>query len=196
MNLIKVISINFLSAVMIILIFEFIWGGWFFAENKKYCTYILCSFDVVFESPSTGKTKYSKDKFGLRGRKNINNDIDILIIGGSTADQKYVDDNATWDFFLERKFRESGKDIDIVNAAIDGQSSVGHIWNFQEWFVNIPNFSPRYILFYIGINDIAPRDIVRSFDGATETWKHVIKRNSVLYKIYFDFLSNQYQTAD
>ena len=38
--------------------------------------------------------------------------------------------------------------INFVNAGIDGQSTIGHIWNFNNWFNKIENFKSQYILFY------------------------------------------------
>ena len=40
---------------------------------------------------------------------------------------------------------------------IDGQSTIGHIWNFQNWLVNIKDLKPKAIIFYIGINDLMAR---------------------------------------
>ena len=59
----------------------------------------------------------------------------------------------TWSEKLESKLNLNLNNIDVVNAGIDGQSTYGHIWNFEEWFPKIDNLKPRYILFYIGINE-------------------------------------------
>ena len=41
---------------------------------------------------------------------------------------------------LESKLNLNLNNIDVVNAGIDGQSTYGHIWNFEEWFVKLDNF--------------------------------------------------------
>ena len=41
----------------------------------------------------------------------------------------------------------------IINAGIAGQSTYGHIYNFQHWFPKLKDFSPKLYIFYIGIND-------------------------------------------
>lgn len=41
----------------------------------------------------------------------------------------------------------------IANAGLDGQSTYGHIRNFEWWFPNIPELAPDYVLFYVGLND-------------------------------------------
>ena len=182
MSWIKVFNINILLISLVILIIELSYGGWLFPGQQNHCSYLLCSVNLKYESKETGETSYIKDKFGLRNRNKLKSDIDLLVIGGSTSDQRYVDNNKTWDYLLQEMFKRDGTNIDIVNAGIDGQSTVGHIWNFKEWFPNIPNFSPKYILFYIGVNDIPPNDNVVTSDNISYiSLKHAIKLNSVLY---------------
>jgi hypothetical protein len=197
MSWVRVFNINILLISIVILIIELIFGGWLFPNQKNNCNYVLCSAKVIWNSKiSSGRTtSYTKDKYGLRNRNKLNSDIDLLVIGGSTADQRYIDDNKTWDHLLEGMFKRDGKDLDIVNAGIDGQSSVGHIWNFKEWFPYIPNFSPKYILFYVGLNDAFPFENMAHYDNVVVgSWKQLIKQNSVLYKIYreFKYKSNIY----
>ena len=43
---------------------------------------------------------------------------------------------------------DNGKDVYVVNAGVDGQSTVGHIKNFDWWFPNIPDLKVKYFLFY------------------------------------------------
>lgn len=200
MSWIRVVNINTLLISLVILIIELIYGGWLFPEQKNNCSYLLCSANLKYESKFTiGRTSYTKDKFGLRNRNKINSNIDLLVVGGSTADQRYVDNYKTWDHLLEEMFRRDGANIEIANAGIDGQSTVGHIWNFKEWFPYIPNFSPKYILFYVGINDIPPVENTAAYDNVvvgSGSWKHIIKLNSVLYRIYreLNHIPNNYLT--
>ena len=42
-------------------------------------------------------------------------------------------------------------DIKIYNASTDGKSVNGYINDFNFWFPKIPNFNPKYVIFYIGI---------------------------------------------
>ena len=77
-----------------------------------------------------------------------------MVIGGSTADSRYIDDKYTWPNLLEKKLSNELKlNIDVVNSAIDGQTTFGHIYNFENWYRYIDNLRPKIILFYIGIND-------------------------------------------
>ena len=195
MSWIKVVGINVILMSLVVMAIELTYGGWIFSEQKNSCSYLLCSVDLEYESEFTGKTRYTKDKFGLRNRGGVDSNIDLLIIGGSTSDQRYVDNTKTWDYILQEMLRKNGTDVNIVNAGIDGQSTVGHIWNFKEWFPNIPNFSPKYILFYVGINDIPPLENWATYDNIVDrSWKHAVKLNSFLYKIYreFNHVSNNF----
>ena len=74
-------------------------------------------------------------------------------VGGSTTDQRYIDNNNTWDQVLRDKLKNVGKDVVIVNAGVDGQSTFGHIKNLDIWFPKIKGLRPKYILYYVGIND-------------------------------------------
>jgi hypothetical protein len=75
-----------------------------------------------------------------------------------------------------------GLDITIVNAGVDGQSSFGHIKNFDLWFSKIDSLQPRYVLFYIGLNDFYI-DASSSFDdlGRVDTIKGVINASFSRY---------------
>jgi len=97
--------------------------------------------------------KYSRDKYGLRGSYLNPGEIGILTVGGSATDQRFIRDGETWQDILQNNFQQAGLAIVVANAGIDGQSTYGHIKNFEWWFPGIPNLKPKYILFYIGLND-------------------------------------------
>jgi hypothetical protein len=73
-----------------------------------------------------------------------------VTVGGSTTDQRYVGDGDTWQDVLRAR---SG--LAVANAGIDGMSSYGHIVAITEWLHRLPDFSPRFYLHYIGVNDAA-----------------------------------------
>jgi hypothetical protein len=182
----KVIAFNIFLIGVIIVAAELALGGWVIKENNfsRACLYLLCDTDREYESKLTGKTRYTIDKFGLRGRKSEDSDVDIVVIGGSTTDQRYNDNMETWDQLLEDKINKSGRSVEIVNAGIDGQTSFGHIWNFNNWFPNIPNFSPKYIIFFIGYNDVPPKFSAGKYDLDVDTFKQKLRVNSIFYEIY------------
>ena len=89
---------------------------------------------------------------------------------------------------MRRAFAAAGKDVSIVNAAVDGQSTRGHIAVFDRWFPLIEGLKARFVLVYAGINDVAVEghekyDEMRSPDPARR-WAEAIKNKSALYDVY------------
>ena len=79
--------------------------------------------------------------------------IDIITIGGSTTGQRYITDSLTFQRVLQKEFLNSGRNVSIANASIDGQSTIEHINNFYRWSAYINNLRADYFLFFIDIND-------------------------------------------
>jgi lysophospholipase L1-like esterase len=156
----KIIIYNFLIFFIVVVIAEIFTGIIFFNKNKIDCLYLQCNESYIMKDVRLHNTYtnynvlYSKDKFGFRGRKNSLNNIDILTVGGSTTDERYLKLEDTWSQQLEKRLNKKYPNLDVVNAGIDGQSTNGHIWNFLNWFNKIDNFKTKYIIFYIGINEI------------------------------------------
>jgi lysophospholipase L1-like esterase len=92
--------------------------------------------------------------YGLRGSGIDPARISILTIGGSTTNQLYLPDEATWQAALERSLRQTGHDGVVANAGVDGQSTVGMIADLELWFPNVPHLKPHLVLAYLGINDV------------------------------------------
>lgn len=100
------------------------------------------------------EVNYTRDKFGLRDNCIKPSDIDILTVGGSTTDQRYIDDKSTFQEHLSQKLSEHlDKEICVSNAGVDGHSTFGHISSFIDWFPRIKNLKPKYYLLYVGLND-------------------------------------------
>ena len=107
----------------------------------------------IYSSP-TGISIYERDRFGLRGEYPSPDQIDILTVGGSATDQRFITEGETWQDKMAEIWRMRGKTISVVNAGVDGQTTYGHLKNFEWWFPQIPNLEPRFVLFYIGVNDL------------------------------------------
>jgi hypothetical protein len=187
----KVVSINLFILAIALLLIELILGGWLRKDNKVESLNIIrdqsFSYNCNLYSDSSIIIKYSRDKFGLRGRSSFNQPekIDILTVGGSTTDQRYINDGNTWQDVIETCYKNDGKKMIISNAGVDGQSTFGHIKSFQIWFPKIPKLKPRYIIFYIGINDFYRIADNSSFDILKESvYKKSIADNSILFNFY------------
>jgi hypothetical protein len=141
-----------------IVIIELLFGAWLNPINPNRLNLIkdrTLEYDIsgLYETESP-IIKYSRDKYGLRGAYSDDpSRIDLLTVGGSTTDQRYISDGSTWQDVLQKQFASVGTPIVVANAGVNGQSTVGHIKNFDWWFPSVPHLKPKYILFYIGLND-------------------------------------------
>ena len=195
-NNIIIIIINFSILFILLILLELIFGNWIF-KNKINQLNIPKNVSVKYKLNDLYKFKddeiiYSRDKWGFRGEYNNIEKIDILTIGGSTTDQKYVSDGYTFQDIIKNEFARDNQKVNIVNAGIDGQSTFGHIKNFDLWFNNIPNLDVKYYLFYIGVNDFHIKENAYFDDlygnginiNIIQKIKNQIKKNSIIYYLY------------
>jgi len=96
---------------------------------------------------------YNRDYFGLRGNHGTPGAVNILTIGGSTTDERKIDNRETWPRILQTCLRGRGVAATLANAGVAGQSTRGHILNFKYWLNHIPNLKPKYTVAFIGFND-------------------------------------------
>ena len=109
MKKIKLYSINIFLIGILFLILEFLTGNFLFRQ-KIDCAYLLCNrkfvYNVDFHHNLTNyQIVYQRDMFGFRDREKKLEDIDILTVGGSTTDERFLKDNDTWSKKLEKKLR-------------------------------------------------------------------------------------------
>ena len=139
-----------------ILIIEIMFGDWFSKYNLgpymrdhrlKKNPVILLSDNKKYEF------FYERNHHGFRGGELNPSKIEAVMIGGSTTDERYKPLEFTIAENLNKLLKEKGHNFKIVNAGIAGQSTYGHIYNFEHWFTKLENFSPKLYIFYIGLND-------------------------------------------
>lgn len=189
----KVVATNIMLCLLVVIVSELIFGTWISGSSKnmmlakKEFSYIFDSTPLYEEG---GPISYKRDINGFRGRYSDPGNIGILTIGGSTTDQRYIGDTKTFQDILAARFHDAGHPLSVVNAGRDGQSTVGHLRAFEEWFPYIPDLRAKYIMAYIGINDRRLHDVDRSsYDNFKEmTTKHrtlrYIENHSALYMLY------------
>lgn len=172
----KIILINATVLMAVLLIIELLFGRWFgqfeVDDLRRFSIPIGVSYqyDVssLYDSGAGPIIHYSRDRWGLRGFHRALSDIEVLTIGGSTTDQRFLDDAETWQAFAEQELARRGHPMVIANAGIDGQSTVGHLFNFKYWFPLLEDLKPKYVLFYIGINDVLRKSRRRQFDAKVD----------------------------
>ena len=152
--ILKVVTINFVLIIFVLFLSEIIFGNWL--KNNNYGNLIIPRYvknlidNPPYESNSRGI--YSRDKNGFRANNYELLDISILIIGGSTTEERDVDDKLIWTKVLDNNLLKS-KPMYVLNAGIGGQTSFGHIRIFNLWLSRFDDLKPKFILFYIGMND-------------------------------------------
>ena len=102
----------------------------------------------------TPSVDYVRNQYGLRDTCKSPADIEILTVGGSTTDQRYVPLNSTYQNIIEERIKMSSDAFGCVsNAGVDGHSTWGHLYSFKNWFPVIPGLKPKIVLLYVGVND-------------------------------------------
>lgn len=174
-----------------LMLIEAIFGSWF-ASNKLEGLNILRNrvwhydFDYSGISDSERRIIYSRDEWGLRGEYGAPEDIDLLTVGGSTTDQRYISDGFTWQDVLSKNFQTVKQSYNVANAGVDGRTSFGHQYDFELWFPNISGLEPKHVMLYIGINDMVVDREGTRHDQPYSQGKSLalkIKGNSALYSL-------------
>ncbi len=200
MKILKIISTNIFIFFLIIIIFEVIFGYWFKSEN--FGIYMRKERKINWQSKSSFNGKnyeffYQRNFWGFRGDEFDPKDVNIVFEGGSTGNQRFTPEDLTIVGVLNENFKKKGFDIKIYNASTDGKSVNGYINDFKFWFTKIPHFNPKYVIFYIGINDR-----FNIFDGRyfldnkvsekkISQMKDYIKNNSIIVDKY-KMIKNKY----
>jgi lysophospholipase L1-like esterase len=189
----RIAGVNLLILVVLLIPLELWFGRWFAGPGA------VSMFDAtpgrveVRSSPlyPAGTTiTNSRDRNGFRGDAGDAAKIDVLVLGGSTTAERYIDDKDAWTAQLQRLLRQSDCPITIANAGVDGYSSVGHIASFAGWFDRVPGLKPRFMLVYLGINDAAVNPQAAWYEDSVRyksRWRqieHYVAARSALHRLY------------
>lgn len=188
---IRVAAINLAVLLTGLVAVEAIFGNWVLGPSYGYMniprdTVMRRDVSDLYAGPDT--IVHTRDGHGLRGPYDDLSEIDIITVGGSTTAQMLIDDDDTFQAEMRRRFAAAGRPMTIVNAGVDGQSTVGHIAVFERWFPEIPDLEARYVLALIGVNDLnvdahAQYDVMASPDPWRRARQYVAN-NSALYNVW------------
>lgn len=78
----------------------------------------------------------------------------ILCLGGSTTYAFAVDDEHTYPRVLERRLREQGHDVDVINAGVESYTSAESLANLLFRGLQL---DPDIVVIYHAANDVRPR---------------------------------------
>ena len=155
MKIIKIFFYNFLVLFTFIILFEIFFGYWFDKDNfGPYMREHRMKNQRIEWSDEKEKIVYfyRKNYYGFRGEDTKPSDIDAIIMGGSVIDERYKPEKYTITGFLNKKL-EKEFNIKLTNAGSEGQSTKGMVLSFKNWLFKLDDFKPKFILFYIGLND-------------------------------------------
>jgi GDSL-like Lipase/Acylhydrolase family len=178
--LVRVILANVALLAVFLVPVELVFGTWVrpmsLTDLRRFSIPIGATFEFDTShlySDGPHKIAYTRDRWGLRGGHAALASIDVVTIGGSTTEQRYLDDRATWQAVMERELKELGRPTVVANAGVEGQSTVGHIFDFEYWFPLLQDFKPRIALFYLGANDVLRHRNRASFDESVDatSWR-------------------------
>lgn len=175
----KLALINVSVLFVLLLGVEIIFGNWLrpldIDDLKRFSIPIGVNheFDVSTLYPGGTRAVYRRDQYGLRGNYATFGAIDVLTVGGSTTDQRFLDEKDTWQSVAMRRLAASGTRAVIANAGVDGQSMTGHKFDFDNWFPLLPGLHPKFVVFYVGVNDVLKRGDRKEYDDSLDasSWR-------------------------
>jgi GDSL-like Lipase/Acylhydrolase family len=186
----KIVFVNVLFLAGGLVIVELTFGNWLRPRSRIARLNFLVNTTVMHDVTSLYRDGdrtaiYKRDGFGFRGVYPDPAHIDILTIGGSTTDQRYITEGKTWQDVLANEFRLAGRNVSVVNAGIDGQTTYGHLKDFEWWFPFVPGLRVRYFLFYVGYNDVFLDGKPTTYDAPEPRtgFRSVLFANSALYHL-------------
>ena len=189
-RIVKILGVNFLILAVGIVLIELIFGDWFTNKQMNFLNIprnVSISFDLegLYNSGDSVAT-YIRDQYGFRSFYPSPEKINILTVGGSTTDQRYVTEGKTWQDVLANNFKSEGKTVYVVNAGVDGQTTVGHIKDLEWWFPYITGLHPKYILYYVGINELFIPELTEYDDLYNKKyrptlWDKICDRSALFY---------------
>lgn len=182
------------SLLVAVLILELALGGWLSRDpwNGTKALNIVRDRSIEYSVDSlygagAPKVHYTRDRNGLRGQCADPQQVQVLTIGGSTTDQRYISDGQTFQDVLAARAAEHGVPLHVCNAGVDGHSTFGHLAAFDRWFPLIDGLRPRYVMLYIGINDAGfrlqpmPERDPEAARGLRDRVSAAIREKSALY---------------
>ena len=183
-NIYNVIIINFLIFLTFAVFIELLFGYWFDKDNlgPYMREHRMKNQRIVWQDNNEKITYfYRRNYYGFRGKDIDPSKIKGIIMGSSIIDERYKPENYTITEFLNKKLEINKNNITFINAGIEGQSSAGIVASFNNWLYKIENFSPEFIIFYLGLNDSKSG---KNFNIKNDHSGHLLNPNKK--EIFFD----------
>ncbi len=189
-KLIKIFLTNFLIILSFVFFIELFFGYWFDKDNfgPYMREHRMRNQPIVFNyKGETYNYNYKRNYYGFRAGDIEPSEIEAIIMGRSEIDERYKPDKFTITGYLNEYLKKNNYNFTIINAGIEAQSTVGIIYNFKHWFPKLKDFSPKLILFYIGVSDTAVAENV-NLENLREVG-HV--KNTEKIEVFFDNIKSR-----
>ena len=175
-SIFKIVSINLALILFGLVLAELIFGNWFMPyapPDSKVFDRKFVVWQDLYEPHST--ITYIRDRYGLRGVHDPISKVDIVTVGGSTTDQGFITEGATWQDVIHN---ETG--LVVANAGIDGMALSSHVAVIENWLHRIPGLHPRYYLHFLGVNDATQPSRPAILTGM-DSWNRWLRPRSAIY---------------
>ena len=188
----KLILLNLTFLLVFILILELIFGFWF--KKNNFGIHMRNERSKNWKTSSKFNDKeysffYKRNFYGFRGDEFDPNNVKIIFNGGSTSNQRYTPEKLTIVGQLNDKLQNDKLNLKIYNAATNGKSLRGIIYDFEYWFNKIEKLDPKVLILYLGINertlaeDLGQKNYdIRIKNEKIDQIKDFIKNNSFIYE--------------
>ena len=188
----KLIFYNIFFLILFIFVLEIIFGHWL--KKDSFGVHMRAERNKNWKTTSTFNDKeytffYKRNYYGFRGNEFDPREVKIIFNGGSTSNQRYTPEELTIVGLLNSRLSKDNINKKIYNAATNGKSLRGIIYDFKFWFNKINNLSPKIIILYLGINEqaLASNQAQKNYDirmknKKIDQVKDFIKNNSFIYE--------------
>src|SRR5262245_56793313 len=172
------LAINLPMLVLVVAVVELAFGNWFRPFVPPVAVVVDRSYTYqqnLYDPP--GPVHYFRDQYGLRGVREPLAQIDLVTVGGSTTDQRYISEGQTWQDVMRQACN-----VRVANAGVDGMSSVGPNVAVSEWLHRIPDLKPKLYLHYLGVNDASLGAEPRRSDLTSSSmplWQDIRRKSAI-----------------
>ena len=185
----KIFIINSFIVLLFISIIELCFGYWFDKNNfgPHLREHRMKNQRILWTDENEEvEYFYRRNYYGFRGADIDPSEIEGVILGGSNIEERYKPEEYTITEFLNKKLKKNNINIKFINGGIEGQSTAGMISGFNNWLLKLKNFKPKFIIFYIGINDVGLSDNI-ILDNINDG--HILKTSNK--EIFFDNIKSR-----
>ncbi len=188
-KIIKILTINFIIVLIFVSLVELFFGYWFDKDNfGPYMREHRMKNQRILWKNGNEEIEYfyRRNYHGFRGADINPSEIEGIILGGSVIDERYKPEQYTITEFLNNRLKKNNLNIKFINGGIEAQSTAGMIFGFNNWLLKLKNFSPKFIIFYIGLNDRGINDDIilsSTYDG------HILNPNKK--DVFFDNIKSR-----